>query len=198
VCPACLAALVLLRGPLCARCGAPTAWPVERCSECAGRRLAFTSARAAVAYEGPGRALVVGWKERGLRPLAGLFGDLVVETLPRPPADALVFVPAERDRSLWRGQSPAEALAAALATRWRLPLVPALRRARTTGRQTGLPRRARRTNVQGAFRASGVPPVVALVDDVYTTGATASAAASALRRTGARVVHVVTFARATR
>jgi predicted amidophosphoribosyltransferase len=198
VCAACLAALVVLRGPLCARCGAPTAWPVQRCSECAGRRLAFTTARAAVAYEGPGRALVAGWKERGLRPLAGLFADLVAETVPRPTADVLVFVPADRDRSLWRGQNAAEALAAALAARWRIPLVPALGRSRTAGRQTGLPRKARRANVQGAFRASGVPPVVALVDDVYTTGATASAAASALRRTGARVVHVVTFARATR
>jgi predicted amidophosphoribosyltransferase len=171
---------------------------VERCFECVGRRLAFTSARAAIAYEGAGRALVVGWKERGLRPLAGLFGGLIVEIVPRPPADALVYVPAERDRSLWRGQNAAEALAVALAARWRLPLVPALSRARPTGRQTGLPRRARRANVQGAFRASGAPPVVALVDDVYTTGATASAAATALRRTGARVVHVITFARATR
>ena len=183
---------------MCERCGAPTAWPVQRCSECAGRRLAFTNARAAVAYEGAGRALVVGWKEGGLRPLAGLFANLVEETVPRPTADALVFVPAERDRSLWRGHNPAEALAAALATGWRLPLVPALRRARPAGRQTGLPRTARRANVQGAFRASGVPPEVVLVDDVYTTGATASAAATALRRSGARVVHVVTFARATR
>jgi predicted amidophosphoribosyltransferase len=198
VCAACLGALVLLRGPLCARCGAPTAWPVERCSECAGRRLAFANARAAVAYEGAGRALVVAWKERGLRPLAGLFGDLVSDTVPRPAVDALAFVPAERDRSLWRGQNPAEALAAALASRWRLPVVPALARARPTRRQTGLPRSARRANVRGAFTASDAPPAVALVDDVYTTGATASAAASALRRSGARIVHVVTFARATR
>jgi predicted amidophosphoribosyltransferase len=66
------------------------------------------------------------------------------------------------------------------------------------GRQTGLPRTARRANVQGAFRAFGVPPEIALVDDVYTTGATVSAAATALRRSGARVVHVITFARATR
>jgi ComF family protein len=198
VCAACLAALVFLRGPLCARCGAPTAWPVERCAECSGRRLAFASSRAAVAYEGVGRELVRAWKERGRRPLAVLFADLIAETVLKPPVDVLVFVPAERDRSLLRGQNPAEALAGELAARWHIPLVPALWRARRTERQTGLPRRARRANVQGAFRASGVPPVVALVDDVYTTGATASAAATALRRAGARTVHVVTFARATR
>jgi predicted amidophosphoribosyltransferase len=76
--------------------------------------------------------------------------------------------------------------------------VPLVTRTRTTRRQTHLPRLARRANVQGAFAASASPRAVALVDDVYTTGATASAAASALRRAGARAVHVVTFARATR
>jgi ComF family protein len=183
---------------LCARCGAPTAWPVERCSECAGRRLPFAGARAAVAYEGVGRALVAQWKEHGRRPLAALFADLITETVPRPSVEALAFVPADRDRSLWRGQNPAEELATALAARWELPLLQVLRRTRTTRRQTGLPRRARRTNVQGAFAASAVPRALALVDDVYTTGATVSAAATALRRAGAGAVHVVTFARASR
>ena len=149
-------------------------------------------------YEGVGRALVAAWKERGRRPLAALFADVVADTVARPPVDAIAFVPADRDRSLWRGQNQAEVLAAALAARWALPLVPALTRARPTRRQTGLPRRARRANVQNALAASGSPRTVALVDDVYTTGATASAAATALRRAGARAVHVVTFARATR
>jgi predicted amidophosphoribosyltransferase len=53
--------------------------------------------------------------------------------------------------------------------------------------------------VAGAFRATGrVSRRVALVDDVYTTGSTVAAAASALRRAGARRVEVVTFARAVR
>jgi predicted amidophosphoribosyltransferase len=52
--------------------------------------------------------------------------------------------------------------------------------------------------VRGAFRAESSPRRVCLVDDVYTSGATASAAASALRKAGAREVRVVTFARALR
>ena len=52
--------------------------------------------------------------------------------------------------------------------------------------------------MRGAFLATRSPPAVVLVDDVYTTGATANAAASALRRAGARRVEVVTFARAVR
>src|SRR3954454_4542713 len=77
VCEPCGAALPRLRGPLCARCGAPVAWPVARCAECAGRRLAFASARAAVRYDDRVRRVVAGWKDRGLRGLAALAADVV-------------------------------------------------------------------------------------------------------------------------
>jgi predicted amidophosphoribosyltransferase len=66
-------------------------------------------------------------------------------------------------------------------------------------RQTALPRSERTRNVRGVFVAVARPPSrVLLVDDVYTTGATVSAAATALRQAGARRVDVVTFARTVR
>lgn len=198
LCVACRAALLRLRGPLCARCGAPTAWPVARCAECAGRRLPFASARAAVAYEGPARALVTAWKERGIRRAATLAADLVADVVWRPETAALAFVPPDADRARWRGVSTAEALARALGVRWGLPVFPLLERTRDVRRQRGLTRAGRRANVRGAFCASPAPSAVAVVDDVYTTGATAAAAARELRRAGARSVHVVTFARTIR
>jgi predicted amidophosphoribosyltransferase len=199
LCDRCREALPRLRPPVCGRCGAPTAWPVARCRECAGRRLAFASARAAVAYEGAARHLAAGWKERGLRRLAGLAADLVAEVVPAPAAAALVFVPPDGDRSLRRGHHPPEQLARELGERWALPVLPALARARPLARQRGLGLAERRRNVAGAFApAASVPPSVVLVDDVYTSGSTAAAAASALRRAGARRVEVVTFARAIR
>jgi ComF family protein len=200
MCERCTATLRRIEEPLCERCGAPTAWPVWRCAECAGRRLAFARARAALAYDDRLRPLVAAWKERGLRRLASWAAAVVRESLP-PPDDAacVVFVPADPDRRLKRGHHAAERLASELAVLWELPVRPFLTRARGSPRQRGLTQHERRRNVKGAFVAHGrVPARVALVDDVYTTGATADAAASALRKGGARSVEVVTFARAIR
>src|SRR2546423_11461710 len=110
VCGACRGRLPRVRPPTCARCGAPTAWPVARCRECAGRRLAFAAARAAVAYQGPVRTLVGAWKERGLRMLADLAAGLVVETIARPCVTVIAWVPSDLDRCLQRGHHPAEPL----------------------------------------------------------------------------------------
>jgi predicted amidophosphoribosyltransferase len=199
LCAGCRARLPVLEPPLCERCGAPTVWPVRRCRECAGRRLAFASARSAVAYDDSVRRLVAGWKERGLRRLGDEAAALVAERLVRPEAAVVTFVPADGDRRLVRGYHPAERLAAALAVRWELPCEALLTRARPSRRQRGLTLADRRRNVAGAFRATAhAPGAVLLVDDVYTSGATVSAAASALRAAGARRVEVATFARALR
>lgn len=199
LCSPCRAALRRLCPPLCGRCGSPTMWPVDRCSECQGRRLAFRTARAGIAYEGPARRLVSAWKERGVRRLDRLLAGVVAEVVARPDVDAITYVPGDRDRTLWRGLNSAQALAVALAARWELPLVEPLARTRRVGRQRGLSRKARRTNVRGAFlAASPVPSRIVLVDDVYTTGATVGAAATELRRAGARAIDVVTLARVVR
>lgn len=184
---------------MCDRCGAPTAWPVARCAECAGRRLAFATARAAVVYDDTVKRLVAAWKEHGLRRVAELAAGLVAETLARPGATALTFVPPDWDRTLKRGHHPAERLGRELAARWALPVVEPLTRVRAAPRQRGLPLAARRRNVAGAFQPSRASPSqIVLVDDVYTSGATVNAASSALRRAGARRIFVVTFARAVR
>jgi predicted amidophosphoribosyltransferase len=199
-CDGCERSLARVGPPSCARCGAPTAWPVSRCSECTGRRLAFDSAQAAVCYTGPARVAIWAWKERGLRRFAPLAAELVVQRVPRPAADVITQIPPDGDRSVKRGHQPARDLAEALGERWSLPVASLLERARPVSQQTGLSREDRRRNVRGAFTAAqaAVPHGVVLVDDVYTTGATAHAAAAALRVAGAGRVVVVTFARAVR
>ena len=200
LCDACLDALVRIGPPVCERCGCPGAWPVRRCVECTGRRLAFARARSALVYDARARTIVSAWKERGRRGLTRPLASVVVEVVGRPAVDALTAVPGDRERTRERGHVPAARLARALGADWQLPVVPLLTRAASAQRrQAGLPRAHRSANVRGAFTGLGrAPPRVALVDDVYTTGATASACASALRRAGARHVEVVCLARAVR
>jgi ComF family protein len=198
VCGGCSSALRRIVPPLCERCGTPTAWPVRRCAECSGRRLAFAQARSALEYDEPLRRIVAAWKERGLRRLATWAAALVVECVARPDATCLVPVPSEPGRRLERGYHAAEQLARELAKAWELPVERALVRVAGSQRQRGLSRVERRRNVATAFRSRGSPREVVLIDDVYTTGATSAAATAALRKAGARHVEVVTLARTPR
>jgi predicted amidophosphoribosyltransferase len=199
LCAACRRRLVQLAPPVCERCGAPGPWPVRRCAECSGRRLAFARARSAVVYDAQARLLVRAWKEKGLRRLAGDAAGLVLEVVARPDAEALVPVPPDPERARERGVVPPRALAEALGRQWTLPVSDVLRRTGAVRPQRGLSLEERRRNVRGSVAAlAPVPRTVCLVDDVYTSGATADACAAALRRAGARRVEVVTLARAVR
>ena len=199
LCEACRASLTQLVPPVCERCGAPGPWPVRRCAECAGRRLAFVSARAAIVYDAGARALVGAWKERGRRGLARVAAGLVVETIPAPEVDCLVPVPGDPERAWERGDTPSRSLARELSRGWGLPVCDGLHRSRALPRQRGLSLAERRRNARASVVARAVVPAgIAIVDDVYTSGATADACARAAKRAGALRVIVVTLARAVR
>lgn len=199
ICARCRDDLTRLRPPVCERCGAPGPWPVRRCAECAGRRLAFAEARAAIVYDAGARALVRAWKERGRRGLARTAAAIVVEVVPAPRADCLVPVPPDPERALDRGDAPSHSLAVALARSWELPVVDGLRRSRSLPRQRGLSLEERRRNARGSVVAcEDLPREVCIVDDVYTSGATVNACAAAAKRAGARRVTAVALARAVR
>lgn len=199
LCEPCRGALVRLSPPLCERCGSPGHWPVRRCAECSGRRLAFVRARSAIVYDERARTLVRAWKEQGQRRLAAEAATLVAEVLPIPDVDLLAHVPGDPERAWKRGDVPPRGLSLALSRLWRIETGDLLRRARTLPRQRGLSLADRRRNVRGTVAATeDSPRRVCVIDDVYTSGATADACASALRRAGARHVEVVTLARAVR
>ncbi len=199
LCGACNATLVRLVPPVCERCGSPGPWPVRRCAECSGRRLAFARARSAIVYDASARTLVRVWKEHGRRRLAAEAAGLVAEVVARPKVDVLTFVPGDPERALERGRIAPAALAASLSVAWAIPAGDLLRRTRSLERQRGLGLAERRRNVRGSVVAEGeVPRKVCVIDDVYTSGATLNECASALRRAGARHVEVISLARAVR
>jgi predicted amidophosphoribosyltransferase len=143
--------------------------------------------------------LVHAWKERGLRHLAPLAAELVLAQVERPVADVITYIPPDRVRQLERARHPAQALARELGALWGLECGSLLERTRVVERQATLPLALRRGNMRDVFAPTReIAARVLLVDDVYTSGSTASAAASALRRGGATRVEVVTFARALR
>jgi predicted amidophosphoribosyltransferase len=198
-CASCVAELEPVGAPSCMRCGAPTRWAVPACRECQAFVPAFSSAWAAVAHRGAGAVLVRRWKDGGLD-LADVAARVIEERRVPPDVDCLCAVPASLTRARRRGIDGPGALARALGTRWELPVRrDLLRRSRDALPQRGLDQRARRVNLRGVFASAARAPLrVALIDDVYTTGATADACARALREGGAVHVEVLAFARALR
>ncbi|HEY3067568.1 MAG TPA: ComF family protein [Methylomirabilota bacterium] len=202
LCGDCWSAIDRITGPGCATCGLPfPTFGTDRCGSCAADPPAFDYARAAAAYAGPLREALHALKfhgRRGLaRPLAALVREQCAETLP-PDVDALVPVPLAQARERARGFNQAALVTARLAGALKLPARGGwLRRMRETAPQTELAAAERARNVRDAFAAS--PAVagrhVVVVDDVFTTGATAAECARVLRRAGARRVGVLTVAR---
>jgi predicted amidophosphoribosyltransferase len=140
-------------------------------------------------------------KFRGALGVADVMAAQIAANAPAGLLDAatLVPVPAPVARRRARGFDHAARLAAALGERTSRPVAACLRRAGPGPRQLGARRAQRLAAGRVAVVARGVvPPVVALVDDVETTGATLAACAAALRAAGARRVVAVTYARARR
>jgi predicted amidophosphoribosyltransferase len=202
VCAACWRELPQNAGARCRVCDDPLpAAALAECGRCLLDPPAFDSLRAAAPYRGVARRVLLALKFRGADVLAPHLAKLLVaRLLPAPDVDLVVAVPSWKRLGLLGAPHAADLLAAAVARRLGLPLSRRLlRKTRRTRRQSGLPLARRLENVRGAFRAHCPAPArILLVDDVATSGATARACAAALKKAGAREIHVWCFARASR
>ncbi|MCZ2076890.1 MAG: ComF family protein [Bryobacterales bacterium] len=193
---------------MCSCCRAPfvNESPLDEYGRCPLCRLGLTSFDAAYSYgfyEGTLRRLIHLFKYGGVQPLSQPLGERLMLAFPRDLGiDILVPMPLHWKRRLARGFNQSELLARAVGKRFNVPVVPAVRRIRSTPAQAGLTNSKRRANVAGAFRVDKASLVagrrVLLVDDVLTTGATAAACAAALKKAGARSVTLLTLARVDR
>ncbi|WP_235976621.1 ComF family protein [Sandaracinobacteroides hominis] len=201
LCAECWSALPAIEGARCQQCSIPLPiqWQAEsHCLSCIAEPPAFDTAHAPFLYEGPSRQLVLGLKN-GKEAWAPHMAAAMLRAAPETPPDAIVVpVPLHRWRLMERGYNQSLLLAREIARQTGATLaIDSLIRVKSTPRTRGMNRRQRERNVSGAFRASGVPTGarILLVDDVITTGATASACARVLKRAGAATVSLLTYAR---
>lgn len=192
----------------CVSCRTPflNPFPLDeqgRCRLCRAGARGFDAAYCFGSYEGVLRELIHLFKYSRMKPLSKTLAALLASALPRDRQfDLVVPMPLYWRRQWERGFNQAELLARATARRSGIPMRNAVRRTRATATQAGLSNARRRENVEGAFRVKKPGMVtgrrVLLIDDVMTTGATASACARALKRAGAKSVALLALARVDR
>jgi ComF family protein len=208
-CAGCWQKLDFLGSPSCKRCAVPLPHDLgdeAMCGACHADPPAFDRAAAAVAYGEVARAVALRLKYGGrpgvARTMAGQMARLAADV----PMNALVVpVPLHRWRLWSRGYNQALLIARGVAMRKGLACPPDLLvRTKATPVLRGLGREARAKAMAGAFavfperNAMLKGRTVLLIDDVYTSGATASACAKVLKRAGASEVRLLCWARVLR
>jgi ComF family protein len=218
VCLDCLDQIQPLVGKLCSICGErvlssyaePDAAGLRLCPVCRRIDRPFTRAAAFGSYDGGLRELIHLLKYNGVRPAAGFLGHRLAEAIAALESsfeqDTVLVIPVplykgkRRQRSFNQAELIARAALKGYPAAGRLQLATGvLYRTRDTQSQIGLTSHQRRENLRGAFAVLRAAEVtgreVLLVDDVYTTGTTATECARVLRKAGAAKVWVATVAR---
>jgi ComF family protein len=215
VCPECLAEVHPVAGKVCSICGERVLSSyalsdpdgLTRCPVCRRLKRPFERAVAYGSYDGGLRELIHLLKYNGVRPAAGVLGRMLAEAVGDiglgHAAVIVIPVPLFKGRFHQREFNQSELISKAALkhlSRERFGLrTDILERTRDTHSQIGLTGHQRRENMRGAFAVARAAEVaghaVLLVDDVYTTGTTATECAKVLRRAGAAQVWVATVAR---
>ncbi|HEV7661833.1 MAG TPA: ComF family protein [Allosphingosinicella sp.] len=204
-CLDCWSALAFLGPPCCARCAFPfdyeTGGEVE-CGRCLAEPPAFDRLRAAVAYGEISRHVALKLKYGGRPGVAETMARFMARHLDAGEDRLVAPVPLHRWRIWRRGYNQSALIATALAGRFGLETrLDLIERIKATPPLRGMGPRERKEAVRGAFRVNARAKAavkgraVLLIDDVYTSGATANGCALILKRAGASRVEILCWAR---
>jgi ComF family protein len=174
------------------------------CPACIRSKLHFDRAFSACTYEGIIRNLIHEFKYGGKDYLGMALSKLMIEfikeyNVPVGYVDYIVPVPLYKTRLREREFNQAQVLSRHIASEFnKATLDGCLIRHRSTRTQTELENSARMENVKGSFSLTNNEAIkgksLLLIDDVLTTGATASEAAAVMKSAGANIVFVLTLA----
>ena len=207
ICEHCRSGIRHIEAPFCDCCGLPFQGEITvsfECANCRDQKLYFRAARAAVELSGPLQDVVHRYKYNHatwFEPfLAALLISRAAPVLAQSQWDCIVPIPLHWLKLRERSFNQSLRLARQLGKATGIPVHNRLlKRTQPTSTQTRLSRAERTENVKRAFayrgRAKLTGKRIILVDDVLTTGATASACAKLLMQNGASVVDVWTVAR---
>ncbi len=200
-CARCYSALPFIQNA-CPRCGVSMPNNDGVCMNCKNFNYDFDTARAAVDYTGMVVNIIHNFKYNNqpylARPLADYMCDVYANWNITP--DYVCPVPSHKTRLKQRGYNQAELLARAFVKRFKLHYADLCLKIKETPNQASLPFKKRRTNLIGSFAVNPAckklikNKIILLVDDIVTTGSTASEVAKVLKQAGAKQVHVLSIA----
>ena len=191
-------------GNRCANCSRPTVSPDDVvCERCKTQSNVFDKAFSPIIYKGTALGLLLAFKYNERRDLGKFFVDYMEKEYEKvPDIDFILPVPMWRGKEKDRVYSTAHELGELLSKRVDKPIkCDLVEKIRDTGTQTSLSREERQENVKGCFSVLDKKEIknkkILIVDDVYTTGATANELARVLKKAKADKIYVLTATIAT-
>lgn len=203
ICRKCSDKIVKLPVKVCNICGKPkdVGYDKPYCMYCAGQVSDSTPVISLFAYEPEVRSSVLQFKFGNKPYYAKTYAYYIYERLKAYDKDcsfdAIVPTPISLKRLLKRGYNQSYLLAKALSKYTKTPVIKALKKIKDTPPQSTLSKEKRMSNLKGSIsinKKATVPSRVLLLDDVYTTGTTASTCAKILRKNGTKHILVSTIA----
>ncbi len=199
LCDECAKSFPLLTGNLCKKCGQPLPDGNRYCENCRAHDFVFDEARASFEYNEQTKGTILGIKYRNEKYLAKFFARFMFDTLKDwgIEVDVIIPVPTTKTRLKERGYNQAELISEELA---KLAGVPVLAKAVTkkdeVQKQKGLTFRERQENIKGAFSLDRRCILnfknILIVDDIFTTGATANELSKEIRKGSPARIYVLT------